>query len=101
MDNKNRKITIHQTGKEEKGSSDHVKAEEVNIHVKGQGQEQRYQPFNRSFQFRTTGCMGTLLGLVAAVLMFVVFLPLGIAALTGAAAYLGWKFRHLLWRSRR
>lgn len=89
------KVTVYHKDQREQKSSDHVKAEEVKIDVEGE-QQQQPPPFNRSFQVRSTGCIGTLIGLVVGALLFVVFLPLGLIALSAAGIYLGWKFRHLL-----
>lgn len=78
-----------------------VEAEEVEIHV--EGEESRHQqkpPFNRQFQLRTNGCLTSLIGMVVIVVLFVIFLPLGMIILLGIAGYLGWKYRHLIKRAR-
>jgi hypothetical protein len=92
---RSQKVTIYHRDQQERNSSEHVKAEEVKIDVEGE-QQQQPPPFSRSFRVRSTGCIGTLAGLVAGSLLFLVFLPLGLIALSAAGIYLGWKFRHLL-----
>lgn len=83
------------------GKHEHVEAEEVKIHVEGEkSQHQERPPFNRQFQLRTNGCLTSLIGIVGIMVLFTVFLPLGIVILLGTAGYLGWKYRHLLKKMR-
>lgn len=83
--------------RKDSNSHDHVEAEEVKIHVQGEeSQHQKSPPFNRQFQLRTNGCLTTLIAILGVVVLFTVFLPLGIVILLGTAGYLSWKYRHLL-----
>lgn len=81
---------------------EHVRAEEVEIHVKeGQDSHQKQSPPpHYRFQLRTGGCLGTLVGFIVLSFLLVIFLPIGIIAILGLAGYLGWKYRHFLRRHR-
>lgn len=68
-----------------------VEAEDVD----GNDAGDPFQSFNRgrNLQFRLSGCLGSLIALVIAAVLFFVFLPLGIALLIGVMGYYSWKMR--------
>jgi len=68
-----------------------VEAEDVD----GNAPEHPFQQFNsgRNLQFRISGCLGGLIALVIAAVLFFVFLPLGIVLLIGVMGYYSWKMR--------
>lgn len=91
-----KKVSIQRRDEKAKDQHDRIKAEEVEIHVaEDQTHDHQSSPHSGKFHFRTTGCLGTLLGLVALSLFFVVVLPIGIVGLLTVAGYFGWKYRHL------
>lgn len=95
---KKHRVPVYRRNSEDNNQSKHVSAEEVEIHV--EGEEEHQQPFNKHFRLHKTGCIGSVVGLVLAAFLIVIFLPLGIAALLATAGYLGWKFRRQIWRNR-
>ncbi len=68
-----------------------VEAEDVD----GNAAEDPFKQFNhgRNFQFRLSGCLGGLIALVIAAVLFFVFLPLGIVLIIGVMGYYSWKLR--------
>lgn len=79
----------------EKQSGDRERIEEEEIRIDAPASENAEEPFQgqRNFHFQTTGCIGTLVGLVITAFLFFVFLPLGIVVLLGVLGYYAWKVR--------
>lgn len=87
------KITRIEYREKHSGNQDKIEEEEIRIDVPGS--EDAEEPFrgHRNFHFQTTGCIGTLVGVVITVFLFFVFLPLGIVVLLGVFGYYAWKLR--------